>query len=240
MYRHFNQQTKITRTIAKRRKPIVTAPLRTKEYRRFPKVILPEPGPEQMQLSEALMLRASFRQFSQGASLTKNDISQLSAYTMLQRKRVTPTEGSPDVWRPAPSGGGCYPIELYWVIRKCEGIEPGVYHYNLTKHILEKIDGAQGVTEFAEALVYSFSRNASCYAVLTATWERTTIKYGDRGLKHTLAESGHIMQNMLTIAAARSLGACPLYGMYEDEVENALHIYDGAQESAIYVCALGH
>ena len=41
--------------------------------------------------------------------------------------------------RVVPSGGGLYPIDLYVGILNVEEIDPGIYHYNVKEHCLEKL-----------------------------------------------------------------------------------------------------
>ena len=41
--------------------------------------------------------------------------------------------------RAAPSSGALYPIELYPVVHRVNGVEPGVYHYAYREHALERV-----------------------------------------------------------------------------------------------------
>src|SRR5882762_5834923 len=38
--------------------------------------------------------------------------------------------------RPYPSGGACYDLEFYVAVNRCEGLEPGLYHYDPLDHEL--------------------------------------------------------------------------------------------------------
>src|SRR5262249_28033273 len=38
-----------------------------------------------------------------------------------------------------PSGGRTYALELYLAVRKCEGLEPGLYRYSPSTHDLEPV-----------------------------------------------------------------------------------------------------
>jgi len=41
--------------------------------------------------------------------------------------------------RTAPSAGALYPVENYLVVNRVEGIEPGIYHWNLWSRKLELV-----------------------------------------------------------------------------------------------------
>ena len=51
---------------------------------------------------------------------------------------VAPTDKRPYAWtrRPYPSGGGCYPLELYVVSAACDGLDSAIYHYDPMRHVL--------------------------------------------------------------------------------------------------------
>jgi hypothetical protein len=44
-----------------------------------------------------------------------------------------------DTVRPYPSAGGCYELELYLAVDKCEGLARGLYHYDAGGHALVPI-----------------------------------------------------------------------------------------------------
>ena len=59
------------------------------------------------------------------------------------RNRLDLGDGGPVITyalRPYPSGGGCYELELYLAVDKCEGLARGFYHYDAGGHALVPID----------------------------------------------------------------------------------------------------
>jgi hypothetical protein len=51
---------------------------------------------------------------------------------------------TPDfAFRSAPSAGALYPVETYIVANNVEGLEAGLYHYNVKGHILERLREGQ-------------------------------------------------------------------------------------------------
>ncbi|HKP74278.1 MAG TPA: SagB/ThcOx family dehydrogenase [Longimicrobiaceae bacterium] len=144
--------------------------------------------------------------------------------------------------RVAPSGGGLYPLELYALAVNVKGLEPGVYHYNAFGHHLEQLRAADAAAARAEVdrlvttgLNYE---GVALVLVITAVPLRTSFKYGDRGYRLLLAESGHAAQNAYLAATALGVSACAIAGFYDDEVNRALAI-NGLDEFAAYVMVLG-
>ncbi len=78
----------------------------------------------------------------------------LALLATLLRHAVGYTDGG-ERRRIAPSAGGLGSAELFVVVRRLEGLAPGVYHYFATEHVLERLRvtsddalaGALGVTE---------------------------------------------------------------------------------------------
>lgn len=61
-----------------------------------------------------------------------------------------------------------------------------------------------------------FISESSCCVILTADYSKTTIKYGDRGIRYVLMETGHIAQNICLEAVEMGLGTCCI-GAFDDK-----------------------
>lgn len=110
-------------------------------------------------------------------------------------------------FRTAPSAGGLYPLETFAALAGVAGVEPGAYRYNPYQHRLEpRAPGdvrpilAEQLRE-GEAAVLA----APLTVVLAGVFERTTVKYGDRGIRYVYMEVGHAAQNLLLQASALGL-----------------------------------
>jgi SagB-type dehydrogenase family enzyme len=80
-------------------------------------------------------------------------------------------------------------------------------------------------------------REAAADIVILAVYERTTVKYGDRGIRYVHLEAGHAAQNVCLQATALGLGTVTVGAFYDDEVQAVL----GApkNEKPLYVMPVG-
>ena len=74
--------------------------------------------------------------------------------------------------------------------------------------------------------------------ITTGFPERMMIKYGERGYRFLLQESGFVGQTISLIAESMEIGSCWVGGYLDDKLCEFLHI-DGAYESINNVIILG-
>jgi SagB-type dehydrogenase family enzyme len=196
----------------------------------YESISLPEPSYESnFSIEEALLKRRSTREYS-GEPLTLDEISQIlwAAQGITHEKRL----------RTAPSAGALYPLELYVVVGDVEGIETGIYRYIPNENILLKIvDGDKRSNITDAALGQEWVENAAINIVITAIYERTTVKYGDRGIRYTHIEVGHTAQNICLQATALNLGVVTVGAFHDDKI---IHILNLSQdEKPVYIIPIG-
>ncbi len=164
---------------------------------------LPQPGTQgAMSLEEAILRRRTRRDFARG-QLTLEQISQL----LWAAQGVT----GPNSFRAAPSAGATYPLETYLAVGQVEGIAQGLYHYDPASHSLTIVkDGDLRVGMAEAALSQPAVRTAAAIIVLSAVYERTTERYGDRGKMYVHIDVGHAAENVLLQATALGLGSVPV------------------------------
>jgi SagB-type dehydrogenase family enzyme len=141
-------------------------------------------------------------------------------------------------YRTAPSAGALYPLEVYLVAGNVEGLPPGVYRYSPGAHSLTPVKtGDQRDALYKAALSQSAVRDAPAVLVIAAVTERTTGKYGERGIRYVHMEAGHAAQNALLQAVALNLGAVVIGAFDDDEVRQAVGM--PAAEQPLYVIPVG-
>ncbi len=228
---HVVGAARLERSIAMR----ITASRSVKRHPQRPFLALPRPDLGGTQLADAVAARRSHRTF-QASSLTLGGLATLlhAGYGVTGSVR-----GTPQALRSAPSGGALYPLELYAICHRVDGLDLALYHYDPLRHGLELVRPLAApvggeLTPYGEALAES----AAVVAVTGVFW-RSRFKYGARAYRFTLVEAGHVAQNLLLAAAALRLDAVPVGGFYDRAVDAALGV-DGIYEASLYLVPVGH
>jgi SagB-type dehydrogenase family enzyme len=138
--------------------------------------------------------------------------------------------------RTAPSAGATYPLEIYLVVGKVEGLEPGIYHYSFPTHSLEMTKEQDIRNRLSRAaLGQEMIEEAPIDIVIVADYNRTASHYGQRGSRYVHMEVGHVGQNVSLQANGLSLGTV-MIGAFEDEqVKEVL----GIKEEPLYIIPVG-
>jgi len=191
---------------------------------------LPEPQYDSdVSIEQSLLNRRSIRSYS-GQPLTLQELSQL----LWAAQGLT----DPGGFRAAPSAGGLYPLELYLVAGDVSDLTAGVYRYQPDGHQLVKIGDGDKRAELAEAaLGQEWVKEGAVSIVFTAVYERTTVKYGDRGVRYVHMEAGHAAQNLCLQATAMGLGAVTVGAFSDDLINQLLNL--PADERPLYVIPVG-
>ena len=140
--------------------------------------------------------------------------------------------------RAAPSAGALYPLELYLVAGAVEGLEPGVYRYEVDGHRLARVASGDRRRELARAaLGQSAVSGAAAVIAVGGVYERTTGKYGTRGRRYVHMEAGHAAQNLLLQATTLGLDAVPIGAFDDPAVRKAAAMDRGTR--ALYLLPVG-
>ncbi|MFH2049513.1 MAG: SagB/ThcOx family dehydrogenase [bacterium] len=192
---------------------------------------LPEPKYDSsISIEQALLERRSVRAY-QDEPLTLTEVAQVlwSAQGITDSKRA---------YRTAPSAGALFPLEVYVVIGNVEGLAKGVYRYKPGEHEITKVrDGDVRDKLAVAALGQASVREGAITIVFSAVYERTTRKYGDRGVRYVHMEAGHAAQNVCLQAVSLNLGTVVVGAFKDDEVSKILNIPD--EEHPLYILPVG-
>ncbi|HSM58156.1 MAG TPA: SagB/ThcOx family dehydrogenase [Candidatus Sulfomarinibacteraceae bacterium] len=129
--------------------------------------------------------------------------------------------------RTAPSAGALYPLQAYLVSAGVEDLAPGVYHYSPIDHTLVRtVSGDRRTALSQAALDQEALQDAPATIVLVAVYERTTGKYGQRGVQYVHMEVGAAAQNVYLQAEALHLGAVFIGAFHDRQVQDVLQLPD--------------
>lgn len=181
---------------------------------------LPPPSPKVgLSLEAAITRRRSVRHFSSDP-ISQSQLSQI----------LWAAQGISDSrfkFRTVPSAGACYPLEIFVVcgLNGVEGIAEGIYHYNIASHLLTQHYAGEVRPELARAALNQESiYQASVDVVICALYERTAVRYGDRGERYVHMEVGHVGQNIYLQATALGLATVAIGAFYDGEVSQVLRL----------------
>jgi SagB-type dehydrogenase family enzyme len=214
------------------------APSPFKDYPDRPFIKLPEAHLPDHSFRDVLLGRRTKRWFKPKA-LTRAQLASILFYTWGMTARV---KNSIDerILRTSPSGGCRHPIEVYPLINRVAGIEPGIYHYSVRQHGLELLKAKQIGAEFVGFCSgQQWVDNAAVLFIMTAVFPRTMWRYRfSRAYRVVQMEAGHLGQTLQLTATALGLDSLVTAALQDSSIERELGV-DGFNEAVIYCGAIG-
>jgi SagB-type dehydrogenase family enzyme len=204
----------------------------------FPLVELPAPlATPASSLSDTILKRVSVRNFSP-RPFSLGEVATLLHYSYGVTRDNQETN-LPRPFRVVPSGGALYPLEIFFHCVGVDDLLPGLYHYNPANHCIRRLREGDERQAIADSIIQpEVALESSLMIFITAMFERTVFKYGDRGYRFAFLEAGHVAQNMNLVATALKLGCVNIGGFYDRDVDAFLDL-DGILHSTIYMMAIG-
>ena len=182
-------------------------------------------------MEEAIARRRSVRRYRR-ESLSLSQLSQV----LWAAQGITSADGL----RAAPSAGATYPLEVYVFVGRdgVEGLEQGIYHYDVEDHSLSLHKGGdlRGQLSVA-ALDEEFIAQAPVDIVICALYERTSWRYGTRAERYVHMEVGHVGENIHLQAAALGLAVVMVGAFYDEEVSKVMGLEK--EVKPLYIIPLG-
>ena len=194
---------------------------------------IPLPDPDtagRVPLESALADRRSIRRYAAGA-LSLQEVSQL---LWAAQGETQPRTG----YRTAPSAGATFPLEVYLVAGRVDGLSTGLYRYFPRRHEITRI-GSDDLRHslYDAALRQPMIIDAPVVFVITGVTERTAARYGARAGRYIAMEAGHASQNIYLQATALGLGTVAIGAFNDRDVARTLGLQDG--EQPLYLMPVG-
>ncbi|MEW5693402.1 MAG: SagB/ThcOx family dehydrogenase [Candidatus Hydrogenedentota bacterium] len=192
---------------------------------------LPQPRyTSDVSIEEAIQNRRSIRDYKDEA-LTLSVLSQIlwSAGGITDKRRGL---------RAAPSAGATYPLEIYVAAGNVKDLNRGIYKYvSLGHKLIKVIDGDKRQELCKACLGQSWVRKGAFVLIFTAIYERTTKRYGERGMRYVHIEVGHSSENVYLQAVSLNLGTVAIGAFYDEEIKKILKLPDN--EEPLYLMPVG-
>ena len=213
-------------------------PVPEKHYPRAAQTILPPPRVEG-EFARVLTARRTWRRFAPG-KLALADLATLLGLTWGVREWVAVPPLGRFAVKTSPSGGALHPIEAYVVARDVEGISPGIYHYDATRHRLELLRRDATRKQMSDYVIgQRWFSEAAAFVFMTGVFTRTQWKYRyPRAYRVVLAEAGHLCQTFCLVATWLGLAPFCTMAMADSKIDRDLGI-DGVTEGVLYVAGVG-
>ncbi len=196
------------------------------------------------ELYRVLRDRRTARSFEPEQPVTADELSTLLRWVWGAHGAAPLALGDTALRKTSPSGGGLHPIEVYPIVRNADGVEPGVYHYRVRDHELERLqtltaDRARILLEQATAGQWYFAE-ADVAFVMTARFARSFWKYRrhPKAFRTLLLDAGHLSQTFYLVCTQLGLGPFVTAALNDDELEHALEV-DPLREAPLALCGCG-
>lgn len=126
-----------------------------------------------------------------------------------------------------PSAGALYPNELYFQARGVEGIDDGVYHYEVSTSsltLLVSISDEEGIEPYL-----GFKTAMQGYLFLaSAVYYRSSWKYKNRALRYCLLDAGHLLGSIEASALLKPHTVEMLYNIDREKL-NRMFGFEGRE-----------
>lgn len=156
--------------------------------------------------------RRSVREHDEAAPLTVHRLAEF-LYRAQHTTAAGEAGGQEVGHRPYPGGGGVYELEVYPLVARCAGLDPGLYHYDPVGHRLEPVAGwgpaADRLLGYARA-AGAMLRPPQTVLVVTARVQRLMWKYEGMSYAMILKDAGVLTHQMYLVATAMGLAPCAL------------------------------
>ena len=175
-------------------------------------------------LTEVIERRRSTREHDDAAPITASQLGELLYRTARIRRAFPGGDGQELTDHPYPAGGSLGELEVYPLITKCTGLEPGLWRYAADRHGLELVaEPGPPVRALVDlARTTSLLRTDPQVVLIVASrFARLNWKYETIAYALTLKHVGVFYQTVYLVGTAMGLAVCGLGGGDADDFARA-------------------
>lgn len=141
--------------------------------------------------------------------------------------------------RATPSAGGLYSTDLFVLVSRVEGVEPGLYYFHPGRRVLQLVDDSPTLDEVSAYTGYQGRvGEAAALVIYVGAFRRNQWKYLERGYRTVLLDCGHLAQSVVITAGALGLVAHPMIAFIDDYFNELIGV-DGVDDAVLYLTLLG-
>lgn len=163
-------------------------------------------------LTAVVRARRSVREHDDGQPLTLDALGEF-LYRVQHTSGVGEAGGQQIGHRPYPGGGGLCELEIYPLVSRCAGLDPGLYHYDSVEHRLTLVSDSDAtggkVARYARSAA-GMAETPQVLLVITARVQRMMWKYEGLSYAMVLKNAGVLTGLMYLVATAMGLAPCAL------------------------------
>lgn len=139
------------------------------------------------------------------------------------------------------SGGGLHPNEAYVVVNNVTGIEPGIYHYDVERHGLVRVNNALSDDQIAALCMGQPYGNGSAFGIFIVSYfGKMWWKYPhSRGYRVVLLDAGHLSQTFQLVATSLGILTWMTANIHDVSVSSFLKL-EGVHQAPIHFLCGGY
>lgn len=229
-----------TYRLAERFAPLPAEPAPQPLDVRFAAVDLQAVAAREQPLCTVMERRRSVREHDDDAPITVAQVGEL-LYRTVRTRGVFDDGHEQALDRPLPGAGSLHPLSVYAAVRRCDGLDPGLYRYQSDGHGLVAISAdSAGVTQLLGAVPLNPGSPSlpQVLLVISARFGRAMWKYEAIPYALILKDLGVLYQSLYLVATAMDLAPCALGGG-DAAAFNRLTGLDPCEESSVGEFAIG-
>jgi len=204
---------------------------------------VPLPPPAETSFDRLLRRRVTCRNFDQARPLPLSLLSQVLHRVFAAQGQVRVTTDTVFLKKNSPSGGGLHPVEAYLIVRRVDGLDSGLYHYDPVSHVLRRLPDPE---EPLDGLVLralagqTWFAGAHVLAAMAPRYARNFWKYRHhaKAYRAVVMEAGHLSQTLYLSATEAGLAAYVTCAINEACLD-AVFGLDPMNEGVLAICGFG-
>jgi SagB-type dehydrogenase family enzyme len=140
--------------------------------------------------------------------------------------------------RGTASGGGLYPVVIYFLLRDRIGLQPGIYQYDDAHHALTRVRLGSFEPSVAAAINFPEADSSDLLVILTVRFWKSSFKYHNFSFQVATQDVGACIGSMEQVAYALGWSMTTIY-WFRDRLVSSLLGLDNDREAPFAVLAVG-